>query len=87
MRGASTLRLARFRQNEVLRAITEEHPGPFAFRCECEDTGCGELVLVEAAGVHDVRANPRRLVLAVGHETPHERTVLAYDGYLIVEVG
>jgi hypothetical protein len=44
-------------------------------------------VLVAAADVHAVRANPRRLVLATGHEADQERIVHAYDGYVIVELG
>jgi hypothetical protein len=86
VRELSTLRVARFRQNEVLRSFAEGLPGPFAFRCECGETRCRELMLVEAAHVYDVRANPRRLVLAVGHETAPERVVLEYDRYNIVEL-
>jgi hypothetical protein len=42
---------------------------------------------VEAGDVHAVRPNPRRLVMAIGHEAARERIVLAYDGYVIVELG
>ena len=87
MRGPSALRLARFRQNEVLRESAQGLPGPFGFRCECAEADCRELVLVAAADVHAVRANPRRLVLATGHEADQERIVHAYDGYVIVELG
>jgi hypothetical protein len=83
----SNRRLTRFRQNEVLRTGAEGLSGPFIFRCECADRRCPELVLVEAADVNAVRANPRRLVMATGHETGHERVVLQYDGYVIVELG
>jgi hypothetical protein len=81
------LRLARFRQNEVLRESAQGLPGPFGFRCECTDRQCREIVLVEAGDVDAVRANPLRLVLAVGHEAGRERIVLSYDGYVIVELG
>lgn len=82
------MRLARFRQNEVLRESAQGLPGPFGFRCECEETDCRELVLVDAPDVYEVRANSRRLVLATGHETdPPERIVLTYDRYVIVELG
>ena len=80
------MRLARFRQNEALRAFAEGLPGPFGFRCECAKTRCRELVLVAAADVFAVRANPRRLVMAIGHETAQEQIVLAYDSYNIVEL-
>lgn len=87
MRGPSTLRLARFRQNEVLRESAQGLPGPFGFRCECEEDHCRELLLVDAADVEAVRANSRRLVLARGHDTDQERIVRSYDGYVIVELG
>jgi hypothetical protein len=79
-------RVARFRQNEALRASAEGLPGPFAFQCECSNGRCRELVLVEAAHVHAVRSNPRRLVIANGHEGNRERAVVHYDGYVIVEL-
>jgi hypothetical protein len=80
-------RLERFRQNEVLRAFAEGLPGPFGFQCECADPRCSELVVVEAADVYAVRANPRRLVVTAGHETDQDRVVLEYDRYVIVELG
>lgn len=83
----SAWRLARFHQNEVLRGLTEGLRGPFGFRCECADPDCREVLLVEADDVHAVRPNPRRLVMANGHESDHERIVLAYDGYVIAELG
>jgi hypothetical protein len=79
-------RVARFRKNEALRASADALPGPFAFQCECSNGRCRELVLVEAAHVHAVRSNPRRLVMANGHEGDGERAVVQYDGYVIVEL-
>jgi hypothetical protein len=70
----------------VLRAFAEGLPGPFGFRCECADPDCRELVPVDADDVYAVRANPRRLVMALGHETDRERIVLTYDRYTIVEL-
>ena len=87
MRDPGTLRLERFRQNEVLRESAEGLPGPFGFRCECADVHCHELVRVEAGDVDAIRANPYRLVLAVGHEADGERIVLTDNRFLIVEVG
>jgi hypothetical protein len=83
---ASVGRVVRFRQNEVLRGYAEDVPGPFGFRCECAASRCRELVLVDAADVYAVRANPRRLVMAPGHETDGERTVLMHDRYIVVEL-
>jgi hypothetical protein len=79
-------RVARFRQNEALRGFVEGLAGPFGFRCECAELWCGELVPVDAADVYAIRANPRRLVMALGHETARERIVLTYDRYTIVEL-
>jgi hypothetical protein len=79
-------RVARFRQNEALRAFAEDLPGPFGFRCECANRRCREFVLVEAHDVYAIRANPRRLVMANGHDTDREQIVLQYDGYVIVEL-
>lgn len=79
-------RREQFRENEVLRAFAEGLPGPFELRCECADPGCRELLLVDAADVYAVRANPRRLVMAIGHETDRERIVLKHDSYVIVEL-
>jgi hypothetical protein len=87
VRDLGTLRVDRFRQNEILRGFSDGLPGPFGFRCECADANCSELVLVQAGDVDAVRANSRRLVLASGHETDQERIMLAYDGYVIVELG
>jgi hypothetical protein len=79
-------RVVRFRQNEVLRGFADDVPGPFGFRCECAASRCRELVLVDATDVYAVRANPRRLVMALGHETDGERIVLTYDRYIIAEL-
>jgi hypothetical protein len=71
----------------VLRRLAENLPGPFGFRCECADTWCGKLVLVDTDDVYAIRANPRRLVMALGHQNDLERIVLKQDGYNIVELG
>jgi hypothetical protein len=83
---ATVGRVVRFRQNEVLRRFAAEFPGPFGFRCECAASRCRELVPVEATDLYAVRANPRRLVMALGHETDGERIVLTYDRYNIAEL-
>jgi hypothetical protein len=82
----SSSRLARFRQNEILRAFAGELAGPFAFQCECSDSRCGERLLVEAADIGAVRANARRLVMAIGHSADEEHVVLEYDSYVVVEL-
>jgi hypothetical protein len=76
----------RFRQNEVLRAFAEGAPGPFAFRCECGHADCPEIVMVADDDVYAIRANSRRLVTTVGHESDAERVVLRKRDYLILEL-
>jgi hypothetical protein len=83
---ANLPRLVRFRENEVLRGCVDSLQGPFAFRCECAEGLCEEFVLVERDAVGEVRPNPRRLVMAIGHASEDERIVQQYDGYVVVEL-
>jgi hypothetical protein len=78
-------RVARFRQNEVLRASAGTVTGPFGFRCECAGD-CQRLVVVDAFDLPAVRATPRRLVIAPDHPTEEAQIVLRRDGYLVVEL-
>lgn len=61
-----------------------EEPG--AFRCECAQRGCSELLDLGHSEYETVRANPRRFIVAAGHSDPrHENVVEARDRYLVVE--
>ena len=60
--------------------------GPVAFRCECARLGCNLLVELSISDYEQVRSDPRRFVLAPGHELPeHERVVKRHAAYEVVE--
>jgi hypothetical protein len=57
-----------------------------AFRCECGDLGCNQLLELAPAAYERVRAHPRRFVVVPGHELPEAETVVERAGdYLVVE--
>lgn len=85
-RPPAVSREERVRQNEVLRAFAEGAPGPFGFRCECRQRDCPEIVMVAEGDVYAIRANSRRLVMSVGHESDAEHVVLRKSGYVILEL-
>lgn len=76
---------------EVNEALERGHwPGeegnPVAFRCECARLGCTLLIELTTREYEHVRANPRRFLLAVGHEMPEAETVVeVHDNYVVVE--
>jgi hypothetical protein len=56
------------------------------FRCECARLGCNQLVELSVREYEEIRAHPRRFVVAPGHENPDVETVVeARSGYVIVE--
>jgi hypothetical protein len=56
------------------------------FCCECARLGCNELISVTIGAYETVRANPRRFLLAVGHEIDGaERVVETNAAYIVVE--
>ena len=85
MTWASRGQIDRFRHNEVLRASAAKLTGPFAFTCECSRPHCDELVVIEAADMDRIRANPRRLILATGHQTDQHTIVLRAERGAVVE--
>jgi hypothetical protein len=56
-----------------------------AFVCECSDDRCTMRVQVPLAVYESVRAEPRRFLVAPGHESDVERVVEQDAGYSIVE--
>lgn len=57
-----------------------------AFRCECGNAGCTEMVRLDVEEYEQVRASGRRFVVAAGHEDPEVEDVCAAgEGYVIVE--
>ncbi len=81
-----------FRQvNEEIKALidADDIDLPLApFICECGDRACRELIRVPLAKYSDVRASPRRFILATGHEQRdgHETTTVeTQDGFVVIE--
>lgn len=63
-----------------------EEDTPVGFRCECARLGCNQLVELSVREYEEIRSNPRRFVLAPGHEFPDVETVVETGaGYIIVE--
>ena len=63
-----------------------EEDTPVGFRCECARLGCNQVVELSVREYEQIRAHPRRFVLAAGHERPDVETVVeARSGYVIVE--
>jgi len=59
---------------------------PVGFRCECARLGCNVVIELTMPEYEAVRANPRRFVIAIGHELPEtERIVQTSGGYAVVE--
>lgn len=73
--------------NEVLeqgRWPAERHRS--AFRCECARLGCNQMIEVSPADYEQIRMNPRRFLVAPGHEIEGAEVVVqAHDGYIVVE--
>lgn len=63
-----------------------EEDTPVGFRCECARLGCNQLVELSVREYEEIRSNPRRFVLAPGHEFPDVETVVETGArYIIVE--
>lgn len=83
------------RNEAVFRQINEgiergQWPGeedrPIGFRCECAQLGCSDVLELSVRAYERVRANPRRFVVAPGHQQlKAEIVVETRPGYLVVE--
>ena len=59
---------------------------PVAFRCECGELGCNQLIEVTLGDYERVRAHSRHFLVAGGHEQPEvESVVERRSGYTIVQ--
>lgn len=67
------------RLNEVFASQEGE------FLCECADDVCAERLRVSLREYDAIRADPRRFVMAPGHERPGARVIERRDGYEVVE--
>lgn len=81
-------RLARneafFREvNERIREAGDRFDGSadaeYEFFCECPEAGCVERIKLTLAAYEAVRADPRRFVVAAGHNLPEIEHVVAED--------
>ena len=70
--------------NEALRRAAGPPDGAVPFLCECGDEQCFARISLTAAEYEGVRAHPRRLVVAPGHEGD-DRAIALNDGYAVVE--
>jgi hypothetical protein len=61
-----------------------ETQGPTPFLCECSDTDCREVVLLDLLDYEFARADAKRFVIAAGHSTDGADVVRAGSGYAIV---
>lgn len=63
----------------------DEHV-PAAFRCECAQLGCSQMLELTIREYEHVRAHPRRFLVAVDHHLPGvEDVVETFENYLVVE--
>jgi hypothetical protein len=83
----------RLAQNEVrFREINEsaqpqrESQGAGRFVCECADRSCSAWIELPMEEYTAVRSNPRRFIVASGHEVPDvESVVERHPGCFVVE--
>jgi hypothetical protein len=87
----STERLARnqalFREvNARVNEVRRPTVSLVDFVCECSDPSCTKSLSVAAGEYEAVRANPKRFMIARGHEVREvERVVFDNDRFLVVE--
>ncbi|MDX6471749.1 MAG: hypothetical protein QOK22_565 [Gaiellaceae bacterium] len=58
--------------NETLRAVQDDlgmPEGRMPFICECDDPDCRSIIRITQTAYENVRASPRRFVIAPGHTT------------------
>jgi hypothetical protein len=85
-RNESTFREA----NERIHRTAHEywHDGLVPFICECADRGCKQIIQLSLEDYAEVRAHPRRFVVAPGHDAdggPAGRIVAEHSTYAVVE--
>lgn len=74
--------------NERIEAGAEMHgiKAPELVHCECDRSGCFEMLELRPAAYREVLARRYCFVIAPGHANPHiERIVEEHDGYCVVE--
>ena len=73
--------------NEQIRDVDRRFgAGASEFVCECADDKCIVRLAVPLAAYTAVRSNPRRFILAPGHEDPELETVVErHERFFVVE--
>ena len=67
---------------EMLGSVGSEE----LYICECGNRACTQAFSLPAAEYEDVRAHPRRFLVALNHENPEiERVVKQYGAFAVVE--
>lgn len=86
-RAARTEALFRETNEAIERGLwPPDRSEPVRFRCECSQMDCHTIVRLTLPEYEYVRDNPRRFVIASGHEMPEaEEVVERHDDYLVVE--
>ena len=57
-----------------------------SFRCECASLGCTEMLVLSLREYEHVRQNPRRFIVAAGHERLDVEVVVErHPNYLVVQ--
>jgi hypothetical protein len=70
--------------NEAMRVDRPDEA--IAFRCECGQIGCNQLIELTRAEYKDVRAHPRRFAIVPGHEVVEIETIVErHERYAVVE--
>jgi hypothetical protein len=76
--------------NERIAEKTDElgaWEGATPFLCECEDERCTQVVLLRRSEYEDVRAHPRRFVVAPGHQEADDQLIKDGDFTVIEKHG
>ena len=55
------------------------------FLCECEDERCTEVVLLQRSDYEDVRAHPRRFIVAPGHQGGDDQMIRDEGVFAVIE--
>jgi hypothetical protein len=74
--------------NEAIESgrIPAEVHETVAFRCECGELGCNDLIELTVGDYERVRAHPRRFLVTIGHQRDEIETIVeTHPGYAVVE--
>jgi len=52
--------------------------------CECGRSGCGEVIRLPWCVYEEAQREPRRLLLAPGHELPAGKALIRCDSFVVV---